>query len=126
MTTNHESKSKLIYPELSYQITGICFKTHNELGCYAREKQYCDSIEEKIVALGVPFQREFQIGNSGNRVDFFINNEIILEVKAKRIILREDYYQLQRYLQESLIRLGLLVNFRDRYIKPKRIIRIDS
>lgn len=38
----------LIYPELSYKINGILFSTHNEIGCYAREKQYGDVLERKF------------------------------------------------------------------------------
>lgn len=119
-------KEKLIYPELSYIIVGILFSTHNQLGPYGREKQYCDLIELKLNEIKMPFQRECRIGNSGNIIDFIVNNKIIIEAKAKRIITKEDYYQTQRYLQETNIKLGLLVNFRNKYIKPTRIIKIDN
>ncbi len=46
-------KSELIHPELSYLITGICFEAHNELGRYAREKQYGDFIEVKLKELKI-------------------------------------------------------------------------
>jgi len=38
--------NKLIYPELSYLINGILFAVHNEIGQYAREKQYSDYIDQ--------------------------------------------------------------------------------
>jgi GxxExxY protein len=118
--------SKLIYPELSYVITGILFSVHNQLGQYAREKQYCDLIESKLKEIRLPYKREYRIGDSNNVVDFIIDNKIILEIKAKRIITKEDYFQTQRYLQESNIKLALLVNFRSKYIKPARIVRIEN
>ncbi len=123
--TNNKN-NKLIYPELSYVITGVCFDTHNELGKYAREKQYAEEIERRLKEIKIPYKREFVIGDSGNVVDFLVGDKIVLELKAKRIITREDYYQLQRYLQITNIKLGLLVNFRSQYIKPLRIVRIDT
>lgn len=117
---------KVIYPELSYLVVGICFSSHNELGPYAKEKQYCDLIEKKLIESGTSYKREVRVGDGGNVVDFIIDDKILLEAKAKRLILKEDYYQVQRYLQETKLRLGLLVNFRNRYIRPSRIVRIDA
>ena len=125
MNTN-DANGKLIFAELSYTLTGICYDVHNRHGRYAREKQYCDSLEEKLKELSIPYKREHTKEESGNRVDFLIDDKIILEVKAKRFLLKEDYYQLQRYLQSCDKKLGLLVNFRNRYLKPKRIVRIDT
>ena len=119
------AKDGLIYPELSYKLNGICFAVHNDIGCYAKERQYCDLIEEKLKEERISYKREYPIGDSGNNVDFLVDDKIIIEAKAKRILTKEDYYQTQRYLQESKIRLALLVNFRNRYIQPKRIVRIE-
>ena len=125
-TNDTNKKKKLIYPELSYIITGICFNVHNQLGRYAREKQYGDLLEEKLKEIKIPYKREFRIEKTRNTIDFLIDNKMILELKTKPMILKEDYYQTQRYLQASDIKLALLVNFRNRYLKPIRLLKIET
>ncbi len=117
---------KLVHPELSYLITGVCFEVHNQLGRFCREKQYGDVLEEKFLLLKIDYKREYTVGVTGNRIDFLIEDKIILEIKAKPLLLREDYYQTQRYLQVLNKKLGLIINFRNKYIRPKRVIRIDT
>ena len=117
---------KLIYPELSYLLTGILFEVHNILGRYCREKQYGELLEKKLKELKINYERELRISDSGNIIDFIIENKIVLELKAKPFILKDDYYQIQRYLQKLNLKLGLLVNFRSRYLKPIRIIKIET
>lgn len=128
MSTNYTNNknNKLIYPELSYLITGICFEVHNEIGRYAREKQYRDLLEQKLKLVNINYKKEFKINKSGNIVDFLVDDKIILELKAKPIILKEDYYQTQKYMQSTGIRLALLINFRNRYLKPLRLVKIDT
>jgi len=119
-------KGKLLHPELSYLVVGVCFSAHNELGPYAREKQYGDLVEMKLKESKTPFKRELKLSDSGNVLDFLVDNKLILELKVKRILVKNDYFQTQRYLQESGMKLGLLVNFRNKYLKPVRIVRIDT
>ncbi|MEK7088058.1 MAG: GxxExxY protein [Patescibacteria group bacterium] len=118
--------AELIYPELSFKVVGLCFVVHNELGIYAKEKQYADLLEQKLVQTKLPYTREQSIGGSGNIVDFIIDDKILLELKAKRMVTREDYYQTQRYLQETQLKLAIVVNFRNHAIHPKRVVRIDK
>ena len=131
MDTNHtnttnETNERVIYPELSYSVVGICYDVHNKLGRYAREKQYCDAIENKLKEVNLSYIREFRVGKTGNRVDFVIDDKIILEAKSISVLTKEEYNQTQRYLQSTDKRLGLLVNFRSRFLKPVRVIRIDT
>ncbi len=85
--------NKIIYPKLSYLITGICFSVHNDLVRYSREKQYGDEIERRLKDLRLPYVRELRVGESGNIVDFMIDDRVILEIKAKRLVTKEDYFQ---------------------------------
>lgn len=118
-------KAELLYPDLSYDLVGLCYNTHNEKGGFAREKQYADTFEEKLREAGIQFKREFSIGDTGNTVDFFVEDKIILEFKAKRFLSPGDFMQTQRYLQATGVRLGILVNFGAKYVQAERVILID-
>jgi len=122
-------KSKVLYPDLSYKICGLCFKVHNDIGRFRSEKSYADALEELLKENNINYKREQSLSPSfkgehkqRNIPDFIIEDKIILDFKAKRIILKEDYFQMKRYLVSANKRLGLIVNFRQKYISPKRIL----
>lgn len=117
--------TRILFPQLSYAITGLCFKTQNKLGRFCREKQYADEFEVLLKEKKIPHKREVNLSGSdvkGNRADFLVDNKIIVDLKAKKFITKEDYNQMQRYLQGEKLELGLIVNFRSVYLKPKRIL----
>lgn len=120
---NENGKINLLYESETYKLNGIAFKVQKELGRFCREKQYCDCYEGYLVKENIPYKRELPVGDSGNKLDFFVYDHIPLEMKAKPFLLKEDYYQTQRYLQVLNAELGIIYNFRDRYLKPKRILR---
>ena len=124
--TNPSGGNELLYPDLSYEIVGCCYDTHNELGPFAKEKQYGDLLENKLREKNIAYKREIQIGDTGNTVDFIIEGKFLLELKAKRFLLKEDYLQTQRYLQASGVKLGILVNFRGTFARTHRVVRIDN
>ena len=118
-------KAELLYPDLSYELVGLCYKTHNERGGFAREKQYADMFEKKLAEAGIRCEREFPIGDTGNTIDFFVEGKVILEFKAKRFLSPEDFVQTQRYLQATGAKLGILVNFGAKYVQAERVVRIE-
>jgi GxxExxY protein len=118
------NKVKLLYPELSYKIVGICFDVHNELGRFAREKQYGDLVAVKFNEENIEYLRELIVADTGNILDFLVDGKIVLELKSEDIVSKRDYYQVQRYLKATNTELGLIVNFRNKVLRPKRILKI--
>ncbi|SRR3989344_1004373 len=131
-TNDTNKKVEIIFPELSYRITGLLFEVHNTLGRYAKEKQYGDAVKTLLEKGNISYEREKAlpieiIGNQRtNLADFVIEEKMLLELKAKDIVLKEDYFQIQRYLQAGNYKLGLIVNFRNKYLRPIRVIRANS
>jgi GxxExxY protein len=123
------NKVNLVEEELSYKIRGILYKVHNELGCYRNEKQYCDAIENELKIAKLTYQREkilepsFNGEKRGrNRIDFTIDNKIIVEVKVETCLSKDSYQQCLRYLTSTNIELALLVNFRPKSCVVKRVL----
>ena len=118
--------AKVLFPDLSYKITGFLFMAHTQLGRYAREKQYGDFLEKELKKENILFKREIAVADSGNVADFIIDEKILIELKAARTMSKDCYRQIQNYLQQTKIKLGILVNFREFKLMPKRILRIDA
>ena len=125
ITANGKTQEKVLHPKLSYEIVGACYDVHNELGRFAREKQYGDLLNGRFDERGLNYKREFALGDSGNIVDFLVEDKVLLELKTVRFLMRSHFRQLQNYLQRACLDLGLLINFSDEVLQPKRIIRID-
>lgn len=105
------------------------FAVHNKLGRFYNERQYSDAIESYLKKFNINYEREKILPPSfkgelkgRNKIDFLIENKVILEVKTKRVITRGDYYQAKRYLVALSKKLAIIVNFRQKHLKPRRIL----
>ena len=102
---------EILYPELSYKLNGIFFGVHRELGRFCKEKQYADKLEQKLNEAGINCKREMRIikeeGFTGNIIDFVIDDCIIIDLKAKKFVTKDDFYQMKRYLISLNKKLGL-------------------
>ena len=132
MASNVKVSEKVIYPELSYKITGLLFEIHNSLGRYCKEKQYAKALEQLLIESDISYKRESPLplenidNRFTNKADFVINNQLLIELKAKPLISKLDYIQTQRYLVAGKLKLGIIANFRNKYLKPIRVIRSNS
>ena len=118
----------IVQKELSYAITGVSFEVAKRLGKFCRERQYADCFEQVLIEKKIPYQREVEIKSvhpsapAGNKADFLIKGAVLVDLKAKRFVTKEDYYQMQRYLSACNLELGLIINFRNSSIKPLRVL----
>jgi GxxExxY protein len=108
------------------RLNGIFFRVQCELGRFCSERQYSDLTEKLLKENRLLYKREFELSNfsgpKGNRVDFLVENKIIVDIKAKKFITKDDYFQMLRYLECANLELGMIVNFRSAYLKPKRVL----
>lgn len=81
--------------------------------------------ENELKKENINYTREQPIileNRKSNFVDFIIEDKILIDIKAKPFIEKDDYYQMKRYLEVSNIKLGLIINFRQKYLQPKRVL----
>jgi len=123
---------KIIYKELSYKLNGIFYQLHNRLGRYCSHKQYADAMEFLFKEEGINYEREVDVPVEfsqglikGNRIDFLVEKSIPIDIKVEKYITKADFMQMLRYLKATKRKLGIIVNFHQRSLKPKRIINAD-
>lgn len=126
------SKKGYQFGRLSYDTIGACIDVQSQLGVHCTEVDYQRALALALPKRGLQFQREVKIPITYDgvvvtkrRVDFVVWNdtdELLLEVKAKSVILPEDIEQCLLYLHQGGYRLCLLVNFGEKPLGIHRLV----
>ena len=104
-------------------------KVHSKLGNGFQELIYQRSLEKELWNSGLRFEREKempiiyngeQIGT--RRVDFFVEEKIMVEIKAISGLDKSHLSQALNYLEAYNVEIGLLINFGASSLEFKRII----
>jgi GxxExxY protein len=118
-----------LYEEESYLIRGACFTVWNALGSAFKESAIDKALtkEFKSKGLTVEDQKRIDIMYDGEKIgtyipDKIINNKIIVELKRKSYLTRQDSSNFWNYLRGSQYKLGLLINFGDNKLEIKRVV----
>ncbi|MFH1427048.1 MAG: GxxExxY protein [Patescibacteria group bacterium] len=124
-----ENKKIIIYPEISYEIMSIIFEAHNKVGNKWREIDFCNAIETLLIKRKINHEREkiVKLEFEGRkfadcRLDFIIENKIVLEVKKVWKITEGEIKQALRYLDATNFKLAIIVNFKHKRIEYRRVI----
>ena len=118
--------------QLTYSILGAAYKIHSELGPGLLESAYehCLAYELKESGLFVEIQKPLPLTykevrlDCGYRLDLFVNNEIVVEVKSADAIHDLHLSQTLTYLKLLKKEIGLIINFNVKNLKNgiKRVI----
>lgn len=116
------------HKELTYKIIGCAMEVHKILGNGFQEVIYQRALAIEMESQGIDFSREheMQISYKGHeigtrRVDFFVDNTIMVEIKA--IIDLGDVHlaQAMNYVEAYNLEIGLLINFGSKSLQHKRV-----
>lgn len=117
-----------ITDDLTYKIIGCAMKVHSTLGNGFQEVIYQRALAIELRNAGLEYSREqemsiFYDGEEigKRRVDFLIEGEVLVELKA--IVQLEDAHLAQglNYLVAYNLDKGLLINFGARSLQVKRL-----
>ena len=119
-----------LYQNITDKIIKCFYEVYNTLGYRFLEKVYEVSLFEELKINGLYSERQKKIEVyykeklvSEYYADIFVENKIILELKAAESICEEHEYQLINYLKATKIELGLLLNFgKNQKLKEKYLL----
>jgi GxxExxY protein len=111
--------------ELSKIIVDVAYRIHTKLGPGLLESVYEEIMDYELQKLGLKVDRQKGIPVTweekkmeiGFRADLIIENKVIIELKSVEIIAPVHPKQLLTYLKITGIKLGLLINFNEPFIK---------
>jgi len=124
----NQGSDGLLHGDLTRRIIGCAMRVHSTMGNGFQEVIYQRALAIEMNLENLAFEREKEIPiyyrgqNIGTRrVDFFVEDLVMVELKA--LIKLEDVHlaQAMNYLEAYGIEIGLLINFGARSLEFKRV-----
>ncbi len=119
----------LFYEKETFDLIGCAYAVFNELKFGHSEKYYQRAYAIEIGKKGYAFQREFLVPLSYDgrsigsyRLDFLIENKIIVEFKVGHDFSPQYMAQVLGYLKSLNKKLALIILFTPRGVKVKRVV----
>jgi GxxExxY protein len=107
------------FQDCSHQVIGACIEVHRVLGPGLLESAYETCLEHEFVLRGLRFERQKVLPvrykgvtlDCSYRMDFVVEAELVVDVKAVEHLTTVHAAQVISYLRLAGIQAGLLVNF---------------
>jgi len=122
-------KEKYLHSELTGKVIGAAMEVHKYLGNGFQELIYQRSLAHEFDLQDISYSREHEMTINykekdvgKRRVDFFVEECVMVEIKA--IINLEDVHLAQaiNYLEAYNLEVGLLINFGAKSLQFKRVM----
>ena len=120
------------HEEITHKIIGCAMTVHSTLGNGFQEVIYQRALAIEMKKHDLGFQREMEMSIfydniviGTRRVDFFVEENIMVELKA--VIKLEDVHlaQAMNYCQSYNLPIGLLINFGAKSLEFKRVYNVN-
>ena len=113
------------FDTLSHRVIGCALEVHRELGPGLLESAYQQCLEHELRLAGIAFRAEEPLPaiykglelECGYRLDFVVEDQLILEIKSVEELHPIHEAQLMTYLKLSKRKIGLLMNFNEVLLK---------
>lgn len=111
----------MLYRELSRRIIGAAIEVHRELGPGLLESIYEHCLARELRDAGIPYLQQHPVPvrykgerlDLGFRLDLWVDQRIIVEIKAIDVVHEVHRAQVLSYLKLAECKLGLLINFNE-------------
>ncbi len=127
--TTAKQITDFLYEKESYKIRGAAFSVWKHFRGAFKEKIIERALQKELTDQGltVETQKRIDIRYKKAKVgtytpDIVVNDSVLIELKVKPILTREDERQFWLYLHGSKYRLGFLINFGSKELQIKRRI----
>lgn len=121
------------FNKLTETVIGCAMQVHRLLGTGFQEVIYQRSLAIELTQAGVLFKREIEmpifyksVEVGSRRVDFLIEDRVLLELKALPALTLTHHAQIINYLEACRLEVGLLINFGEPSLKFKRFLKNHS
>jgi GxxExxY protein len=110
---------------LTQAIIGAAIEVHRTLGPGLLESAYEACLAYELTARGISFRRQLEVPinykgqaiDTGFRLDFLVEDQVIVELKAVDKVIPIHEAQLLTHLKLMQKKVGLVINFNTRLLK---------
>ena len=114
--------------DYAYDTIEAIHEVHKELGPGLNEKIYQEGLQLELSERNIPYKKDLAFHpmyhgkemESTYRLDFLVNDDIIIELKSVESLTNEHKAQLFNYMRLIKASVGILVNFYPRFAEIER------